>query len=51
MHKDKILEIYHDEMPEFPREWENLGIMICGHRNYNLGDEQYDKGFCVIFGT
>ncbi len=25
--------------PESPREWDNLGHMICWHRLYNLGDE------------
>ncbi len=43
IHEDKILEIYQDEFPESPRECDNLGIMICGHQNYDLGDEQYDK--------
>lgn len=23
-----------------PREWDNLGTMVCWHRHYNLGDEQ-----------
>lgn len=27
-----------DENPSSPREWDNLGIMACSHRNYNLGD-------------
>lgn len=25
---------------ESPRGWENLGTMVCWHRNYTLGDEQ-----------
>ena len=33
------LEILQDESPESPREWENLGTMICFHRRYNLGDK------------
>jgi hypothetical protein len=24
-----------------PREWDNLGTMVCFHRNYNLGDEKH----------
>jgi hypothetical protein len=37
---NKRLVIYIDENPESPREWENRGIMVCWHRNYDLGDEQ-----------
>jgi hypothetical protein len=33
------LAIIRDEMPESPREWDNLGTMICWHRRYDLGDE------------
>ena len=36
--KDIILRIYQDEMAESPRDWDNLGTMVCWHRNYNLGD-------------
>jgi hypothetical protein len=34
------LKIEHDCDPQSPREWDNLGTMVCWHRNYNLGDEQ-----------
>jgi hypothetical protein len=34
-----ILEIFPDEPYESPREWDNLGTMICFHRRYNLGDK------------
>ena len=34
-----LIEIYPDQSPESPREWDNLGTMVCFHRNYNLGDE------------
>lgn len=37
---DHVLNIYQDEDPESPREWDNLGIMICCHSRYNLGDKQ-----------
>lgn len=33
------LEIYPDDDPESPREWDNLGKMICLHSRYSLGDE------------
>lgn len=32
------IKIYYDECPESPREWDNLGIMVCFHRRYSLGD-------------
>jgi hypothetical protein len=32
------LSIFMDEMAESPREWDNLGTMICFHRRYSLGD-------------
>jgi len=32
------VRIEYDEDRESPREWDNLGTMVCWHRNYNLGD-------------
>lgn len=33
-------EIYHDDdCQESPRDWDNLGTMVCWHRDYDLGDE------------
>lgn len=29
-----------DDDYESPRDWDNLGVMVCGHRRYNLGDKQ-----------
>ncbi len=37
------LRIYRDEYAENPREWENMGKMVCWHRRYNLGDK-HDYG-------
>jgi hypothetical protein len=37
-----ILRVIYDENPESPRQWDNLGKMICSHHNYNLGDKQLD---------
>jgi len=34
------LNICTDEFSESPREWNNLGTMVCWHRRYDLGDEQ-----------
>lgn len=33
------LQVYRDEYAENPREWDNLGKMVCWHRRYNLGDK------------
>lgn len=33
-----VLKIYPDEGAENPRDWDNLGRMVCWHRRYNLGD-------------
>jgi hypothetical protein len=37
------VKIYQDTDPESPREWSNLGTMVCWHRRYNLGDYQQTK--------
>ena len=34
------LKIIRDTDPADPREWDNLGTMVCFHSRYNLGDEQ-----------
>jgi hypothetical protein len=38
-YKGHMIKIDIDEEPGNPREWDNLGIMICFHRRYDLGDE------------
>lgn len=38
-----LIEIFPDESPESPRDWDNLGTMVCFHRRYKLGDKHdYD---------
>ena len=43
------LKIVQDTNPESPREWDNLGTMVCFHKRYELGDktdyrsEDYDS--------
>lgn len=36
------INIYPDDMEDRPRDWDNLGTMVCSHRQYNLGDVQLD---------
>jgi len=33
------VHIHQDTDPESPREWDNLGTMVCFHNRYNLGDK------------
>lgn len=37
--KGQELRIFVDENPESPRDWSNLGTMLCWHKNYDLGDK------------
>ena len=32
------IDTYQDDQPDDPRNWDNLGTMVCWHRNYLLGD-------------
>lgn len=32
--------IERDDYPESPRDWDDVGRMVCWHRDYTLGDEQ-----------
>jgi hypothetical protein len=38
--KQITVKIINDDDQDGPREWDNLGTMVCWHRNYKLGDEQ-----------
>lgn len=38
-YKGYTIKIIADDMAESPREWDNLGTMICFHGRYNLGDK------------
>lgn len=39
-YKGEEIRLYYDEDAESPREWDNVGTMVCWHRRYTLGDEQ-----------
>jgi hypothetical protein len=42
-HEEKIgnylIRIFPDTTPDSPRNWDNLGTMVCFHKRYDLGDE------------
>lgn len=33
------IKVFSDDSPDSPRNWDNLGKMICFHRRYSLGDK------------
>jgi hypothetical protein len=40
-HKGYQINVFYDQSPESPREWDNLGTMLCLHRNYKLGEDHH----------
>ena len=38
-YKGFTIEIIPDDCAESPRDWDNLGTMVCWHSRYNLGDK------------
>ena len=38
-YKGLKIYIWHDNEPFNPRQWDNLGKMVCFHNRYNLGDK------------
>jgi hypothetical protein len=44
VHKGMTIEIWQDlDMNETPRDWDNLGTMVCFHGRYGLGDQHEYK--------
>lgn len=41
-YKGYSITITNDGDAESPRDWDNVGKMYCSHREYDLGDEQFD---------
>ena len=37
-YKNCKIRIEYDDVCESPREWDNVGTMVCFHKRYNLGD-------------
>ena len=33
------IKVYQSDCHESPREWDNLGTMVCFHKRHNLGDK------------
>jgi len=44
LHKTYTIKIFQDDSPISPREGDNLGTIICWHRNYDLGEINGRKG-------
>ncbi len=44
------IEIIQDDCPMNPREWDNIGTMICKHSRYNLGDVKDSEDY-VRYGN
>lgn len=44
-HRGYEIQVISDGYPANPREWDNVGKMVCNNRNYNLGDEQYKNTY------
>ena len=42
-YKDHDIKIETDDDPQDPREWDNLGTMVCFHSRYTLGDAHDHK--------
>ncbi len=40
-HHGHTIKIYYDPDAESPQEWSNLGMLICWHRRYRLGDSHH----------
>lgn len=38
-HNGLVIEVVPDECPMDPREWDNIGTMVCFHKRYELGDK------------
>lgn len=38
-HNGIVIEVIPDDNPMDPREWDNVGTMVCFHKRYQLGDK------------
>lgn len=44
-YKGHTIKIKQDTDPQDPREWDNGCVMVCEHRRYTLGDNQYSNDY------
>jgi len=43
-HGSQTIKIHYDTDAESPRDWDNIGTMICDHSRYTLGDKHSFAG-------
>lgn len=48
-YKNHFIKIYEDEDPGNPREWDNLGILLTHHRDYNFNLGEFDRDITQEF--
>jgi len=49
VYKGYKIEIEQDDYPDDPRNWDNLGTMVCVHKRYSLGDiDNRDEAIRII---
>lgn len=41
--KELVALVEYDEVPESPREWDNMGTIIAWHNRYSLSDKNIDE--------
>lgn len=50
-YKGYKINVYQDLDPIDPRNDDNLGVMVCSHGRYNLGDEQFDNNRIDLYSS
>ena len=42
-YRNCIIKLVSDPHPESPRNWDNVGTLVCWHKRYNLGDKKISQ--------